>query len=177
MNIKAKCVYDYETCRAVAHIASYKKANPKKTVIMRFIFVLAFVALDLYVMNMSEISFVNYMYLACGAFIILLDLFMYFIMPVVQYKSMSKMKDLENSYIFYDDEFTAACNSEEYSGQAAVKYSLLIKVMETKKYFFLYENKRQIFVVDKTTLENGTAEEMREKISAVVRKKYIVCKY
>ena len=49
--------------------------------------------------------------------------------------------------------------------------------METKKYFFLYENKRQIFVVDKTTLENGTAEEMREKISAVIGKKYIVCKY
>jgi hypothetical protein len=93
-------------------------------------------ALDIYLMNVSESSFVNVLYLLCGVFIILLDLFMYFVMPTVQYKSMSKMKELENEYVFYDDEFTAECTSEEYSGRATVRYSLLIKVFETKKYFF-----------------------------------------
>ena len=177
MEIKAKCKYDYEACRAVSYISSYKKSNPKKTIAVRFVFVALIMALDIYVMNTAESNFVNILYLLCGAFIILLDLFMYFVMPSVQYKSMSKMKDIENTYVFYDDEFTAECSSEEYCGQAAVKYSLLIKAFETKKYFFLYENKRQIFIVDKATFEEDDASVLRERLSAELGKKYIVCKY
>lgn len=177
MEIKAKCKYDYEACKAVAYISSYRKSEPKKTIIVRFIFVAVIMALDIYLMNVSESSFVNILYLLCGAFIILLDLFMYFVMPTVQYKSMSKMKELENEYVFYDDEFTAECTSEEYSGRATVRYSLLIKVFETKKYFFLYENKRQIFVVDKSTAENGDLSALRQRLSALLGKKYIICKY
>lgn len=177
MNIKAKCKYDYEACKAVSYISSYRKSNPKRTVTVRLIFVLLVMALDVYIINTSDSNFVNILYLVCGAFIIILDLFMCFVMPSVQYKSMSKMKDLENTYVFYDDEFTAECTSEEYSGQAEIKYSLLIKAFETKRYFFLFENKRQIFIVDKNTFEKGGCNLLREKLATVLGKKYIICKY
>ena len=49
--------------------------------------------------------------------------------------------------------------------------------METGKYFFLFRNKRQIFAADKSTLEGGTAAEIREKLQPVLGKKYVICKY
>ena len=33
------------------------------------------------------------------------------------------------------------------------------------------------FIVDKNTIEGGTVEEIRNKLSAFVTNKYIVCKY
>ena len=47
MEIKAKCKYDYEACKAVAYISSYRKSEPKKTIIVRFIFVALIMALDI----------------------------------------------------------------------------------------------------------------------------------
>ena len=35
----------------------------------------------------------------------------------------------------------------------------------------------QVFVVDKSTIEGGTVEEIRNKLSAFVKDKYILCKY
>ena len=177
MNIKAKCKYDYETCKAVAHISTYKKYGPKKTITIRFIFVFVLMLLNFLIIAFSGGSSINLLTFGCGALLVVLELFMYFAVPKIQYKSLSKMKDLTNEYVFSDDGFTADCNSEEYKGKSEVKYSLLIKAFETKRYFFLFENKRQAFVVDKSTLENGTAEEIREKISAVIGKKYVLCKY
>jgi FlaA1/EpsC-like NDP-sugar epimerase len=48
---------------------------------------------------------------------------------------------------------------------------------ETDKFFFIYINKRQMFVVDKATIEGGTAKEISSKLASVLGKKYIRCKY
>ena len=176
MEIKAKCRYDYETCKAVAHIDAYRKSNPKMTVISRAIFCLALTVLNLAVANWGEL-YTGYTVAIAAALLVLIDMFMYFGMPRLQYNSMSKLKDVENSYIFYDDEFFAETVSESFNGQDVIKYSLLEKAFETDRYFFIYINKRQTFVVDKASVEGGTAEEIKAKLTCVLGKKYIRCKY
>lgn len=176
MEIKAKCKYDYETCKAVSRIDAYRKSNPKKVVIFRTVLCVVLLLLNFVVVNFCEMP-IGYGVMVAVVIVLVIDMFMYFAMPKIQYNSMSKMKNVENNYVFYDDEFTATSVSEHLSAKDVLKYSIIVKVYETEKYFFIYISKRQLFTVDKSTLEGGTAEDLREKLSSVLGKKYIRCKY
>lgn len=100
---------------------------------------------------------------------------MCFMLPRIQLNI--KVKDVGNDYVFREDGFSAVTVSENFSGRDDMKYILIIKVFETEKYFFIYINKRQMFVVDKATVEGGTAWDIREKLSRVPGGKYVRCKY
>ena len=67
--------------------------------------------------------------------------------------------------------------SEEYNGEAEIEYSVFIKIYETSKYFFLYQTNNQVFLVDKSTIEGGSVEGIRNKLSSFVKDKYFICKY
>ncbi len=177
MEIKAKCKYDFKTCKAMAHVYSYKKKNPLKTMILHFILAFVLAVLNFILIRLTGGEAINTVAFVCCLLIVVLELTMYFLMPRLQYNSMSKMKDMANDYIFRDEDFTATTDSEEYKGDSVVRYSLLEKVMETSEYFFLFQNKRSVFLVDKTTFEEGTAQELRKKLFPILGKKYIICKY
>ena len=176
MEIKAKCKFNYDTCKAISRIDAYRKSDPKKTVILRAVFCIVLTVLNFAVAASGDI-YIGYTIAITATFVLLIDMFMYFGMPKIQYNSMSKMKNIGNDYVFCDEEFTVSSVSEEFSGQNVTKYTILVKAYETEKFFFMYINKRQLFVVDKATLEGGTAEDLREKLSSVLGKKYIICKY
>ena len=176
MEIKAKCKYDYETCKAVSRIDAYRKSNPKKVVVSRAIFCIALMVLNFAVAASGDID-IGYTIAIAAILVLLIDMFMYFAMPKIQYNSMSKMKNVGNDYIFRDEEFMVSSASEDFSGQNVTKYAILVKAYETEKYFFIYISKRQLFAVDKATIEGGTVEEIRNKLSSVLGKKYIRCKY
>ncbi len=177
MEIKAKCKYDYKACKAMAHVYSYKKKKPLKTVLMHIALAFALALINIFIIQFAGADASNFFIIGLCFLMIVLELVMYFLMPRLQYNSMSKMKDMSNDYLFRDEDFTAATDSEEYKGDSVIKYTLLEKVMETGEYFLLFENKRQVFLVDKTTFEGGTARELREKLQSVLGKKYIICKY
>lgn len=176
MEIKAKCKYDYETCKAISRIDAYKKSNPKKVVVFRAVLCIVLLALNIIVVDFSEIP-LGYGVVVAGILVLFIDMFIYFAMPKIQYNSMSKMKNVGNDYVFYDDEITVSSVSEHLSAKDVLKYSIMVKAYETEKYFFIYISKRQVFVVDKATLEGGTAEDLRVKLLSVLGKKYIRCKY
>ena len=114
----------------------------------------------------------------CVAIILfLLECYLYFLLPKIRYKELAKMKDAENEYIFCDNVLKTFTKSQEYNGEAEIEYSLFVKVYETSKHLFLYQTNNQVFIVDKNTIEGGTVEEIRNKLSAFVTNKYIVCKY
>ena len=102
---------------------------------------------------------------------------MYFGLPNIRYKSLAKMKDAENEYIFCDNSLKTFTKSETYNGEAEIEYSIFVKVYETSDYFFLYQNNNQVFLVDKSTIEGGRIDDIRNKLSSFVKDKYIVCKY
>ena len=153
MEIKARCKYNYETCKAIAHVYSYKKRNPLKAFIFTMVFCLLFGIADIYVIQSSNVGIENYLILILIAFVLILEPVNFFLIPHIQYKSLSKMMDLGNDYIFRDEDFTAQTASEEFSGDSVVKYSFLYKAFETKDYFFLFQNKRSLRSIHWSSLQ------------------------
>ena len=176
MQIKAKCKFDFESIRALTHLSLFKKANPKKWFLIWSIIsaILAVVV----ILEMIVFSDAMLIELLCVAVVLfLLECYLYLLLPKISYKSLAKMKDAENQYIFCDDVLKTFTKSQEYNGEAEIEYSLFVKVYETSRYLFLYQTNNQVFIVDKNTIEGGTVEEIRNKLSAFATNKYIVCKY
>ena len=177
MEIKAKCKFDFDSIRALTHLTMFKKANPKKRLIfwsVAFAILVVVIILEIIAFGMDLILLVL---LGVEMLWLMLMCFWYFIIPKTQYKSLAKMKETENEYIFCDNVLKTFTKSNEYNGEAEIEYSLFVKVYETSQYLFLYQTNNQVFIVDKSTIENGTVEEIRSKLSAFVKDKYIICKY
>ena len=107
----------------------------------------------------------------------LLECYLYFLLPKIRYKALAKMKEVENEYIFFDNVLKTFTKSQEYNGEAEIEYSLFVRVYETTKHLFLYQTNNQVFIVDKSTIDGGTIEDVRNKLTAFVKDKYIICKY
>ena len=177
MEIKARCKYDFESVRALAHLTMFKKANPKKRLMFwtgAFALIFGIIVLEIILFGVDTILLV-----LLGLVIIwlLVLYFWYFFIPKIQYKSLSKMKDIQNEYIFCNDELKAFTKSVEYNGEVAIEYSFFVKVYETTRYLFLYQTNNQVFIVDKNTIEGGTAQDIRSKLTTYVKDKYIICKF
>ena len=177
MEIKAKCKFDIDSTRALTHLAMYKKANPKKRMMfwsVAYAILLVAIVLEIIFFDMDLVLLV----LLCVEILgFVLICFWYFIVPKIQYKAMNKMKDVENQYIFCDNVLKTFTKSKEYNGEAEIEYSLFVKVYETSKYFFMFQTKNQVLLVDKNTIEGGTVEDIRNKLTTYVKDKYIICKY
>ena len=177
MEIKAKCKFDFDSIRALTHLTMFKKANPKKrmifwSVVHAVLFVV--IILEIIAFGMDLILLVL---LGVEMLWLMLMYFWYFIIPKIRYKSLEKMKETENEYVFCDDVLRAYTKSQEYNGEAVIEYSLFVKVYETSKYFFMYQTNNQVLIVNKATIKGGTVEEIENKLSAFLKEKYILCKY
>ena len=111
MEIKARCKYDFESVRALAHLTMFKKANPKKRLMFwtgAFALLFGIIVLEIILFGVDTILLV-----LLGLVIIwlLVLYFWYFFIPKIQYKSLSKMKDIQNEYIFCNDELKAFTKS------------------------------------------------------------------
>ena len=176
MEIRAKCKSNFESIRALTYLSLSKKANPKK----RFLTwsIISGVLAVIIVLEMIIFSDAMFIELLCVAVVLfLLECYLYLILPKIRYKALAKMKDAENEYVFCDNVLKTFTKSKEYNGEAEIEYSLFVKVYETSGYLFLYQTNNQVFVVDKSTVEGGTIEEIRNKLSFYVKDKYIICKY
>ena len=176
MEIKAKCKFDFESIRALTHLSLFKKANPKK----RFLIwsIISTIVVVVIILEMIVFSDAMLIALLCVAVVLfLLECHLYFLLPKIKYKALAKMKDAENQYIFCDNVLKAFTKSQEYSGEAEIEYSLFVRAYETTKYLFLYQTNNQAFIIDKNTIEGGIFEDIRKKLSAYVKDKYVICKY
>ena len=176
MEIKAKCKFDFESTRALTHLSLFKKANPKKR-FLTWTIISAILAVII-ILEMIIFSDAMLIELLCVAIILfLLECYLYFLLPKIRYKALAKMKDAENEYVFCDNVLKTFTKHQEYNGEAEIEYSLFVKIYETTKYLFLYQTNNQVFIVDKSTIEGGIIEEIRNKLSSFVKDKYIICKY
>ncbi len=176
MEIRAKCKFDFDSIKALTHLSLFKKANPKKRFITWSI-VSAALAIVI-VLEMLIFSDTDLVELLCvDIVLVLLECYLYFLLPKIRYKALAKMKNTQNEYVFLDNVLKTVTKSQEYNGEAEIEYSLFVKVYETTNYFFLYQTNNQVFIVEKATVEGGTVEDIRNKLSVYVKDKYIVCKY
>ena len=177
MEIKAKCKYDLDSVKALTHLTMYKKSDPRKRLIFwSTAFAILFIII---ILEIIAFDFDTMLAVVLGVeiFGLLLMYFWYFIIPKIQYKSLAKMQNVENQYIFCDNVLKIFTKSQEYNGEAEIEYSLFVKVYETTMYVFLYQANNQVFIVDKNTIEGGTAQDIRSKLTTYVKDKYIICKF
>ena len=93
------------------------------------------------------------------------------------YKMLGKQKDAVNELVFRDESFEASAKTEDYEGRTEADYGRIVKAIETKEYFFIFNTKRTAIPVDKSTISGGTAEELAEKLKNSISGKYTVRKH
>lgn len=177
MEIKAKCKFDKVNIRALAHLSSYKRFNPKKTVMARTGLCLILLLLLIAELTVSGFNIIPMILIIADILVIIIDCFVYFILPEIQYRSLAKMKDTENNYIFTENTLKIQTKSEVHSGESEIEYAMIQKVYETSGYFFIYITGNQVFIVDKSTVEGGSHDDIRNKLGDYLKDKYIICKY
>lgn len=175
MEIKSKCVFDYDSVRAVSLSAFYGKRDPEKTLISSSVF-FAFLAVLCFLGMRSGLD-IFHILVWIPVLNIVLGFFFYFVFPRIQFKGLHKMKQIENEYSFCDEHIRVLSRGEEYTGEAELRYTMVPKVMENSEYFFIYQSNNQVFVVDKSTVTGGSIGELSEKLKSSVKGKYIICRY
>ena len=177
MEIKASGKFDLKSIKALIRLMLYKKANPKRRMILWtsiYAVLLIIILAELFLWGFDKTLFVL---LITNLVISGLGCYQYFILPKKQYNALGKLKDIENEFLFLEDSVQITAQSEEYSGETEIKYSLIFKVFETSKYFFIFQNKTQVYIVDKSTMSANDSQEVRRKLMDTVDGKYILCKY
>ena len=177
MEIKAKSTFDFDTTKAFCHVTFYGKGKPKNWFIGFNIFCTIFLLINVAIVILFGWEDFDFSSFIPIALLYALNFLLYSWLPKIQYKSLKKAQNMENSYIFCDDVIKISSNNELYQGEATLDYGFIVKVMETTKHFFIYQHQNQAYIVDKSTVTDGTVEELKEKLKQSIKGKYIVCKY
>lgn len=154
----------------------YKRKSPRKTFVLLNIWFAALGLLVTLEMLFLGVDVTLILLLIMAVMLIALNCFMYFGTPKIQFASLQKMQGVKNEFTFCEDVIKVSSHGEFCHSEAELQYSLIPKVMETSRYLFIYQDKIQAFIVDKSTIINGTIEDVREKLLPFA-KKYIICKY
>lgn len=170
MGITATSKYDLKTVTALVRLGAFKKHNPKK-IMIGFIFT-DFILLIL----LGFIGFPIKLVCLCAA-LILLQCYIYLWLPKVQYRAMGKFADSYHTFKFTDDSVSITSSVGGSNDSCSASYDMFYKVMETGEYLFIFLNKRQAHIVDKSTLQGGTVDELRTKFTEIPGMKYIRCNY
>ncbi len=177
MEIKASSVYDLKATKAAWRAAVYKKKNPAKSFWTWIIIAAVITALSVLYQILVKQDILMWVLIGLLVFFVSMLSLLYFLAPVQMYKNAGKIADMRKYFVFRDTDFHVQSSGEKYEGESTVQYSLLFKTMETGAYFFIYLTKSQFYIVDKSTLEGGSAEDIRSAMSAVLGEKYVVCDY
>ncbi len=100
--------------------------------------------------------------------------YLYYIMPKYNYNN-CRNKYGENPYIyeFKDDYFTCCNENGNTSEDINMEYIKLYSVFEYKNYFILYENKNRGFIIRKSAIIEGNAEELRTLFEMNLGNKFV----
>ena len=176
MEVKAKCKYDYEAIKALTRLLFSGKRNPKTIFAVNLILQAAVLILiiikAIYSSNNKE-----WLFFAIWLLLVIITVYCYYILPRIRYNALAKLKNTENDFVFCDSFMKIISNGFGLSGQTEIQYSTLVKVYETSKYFFVYQMKNSVIIVDKSTVTDGLPEDIRNRLQAFLGDKYYICKY
>ncbi len=176
MEIHGYCKYDYEAVRGLALVSFFKKRRPG---VCLTVYIVCFVIVSfLHVFSyyiFGDKALTNLWYFMLGLFIYVL--WRYSISPRRNYNAMKKLKDIENWFIFTADKMILSSSKDGCTGSYTFNYNMIVEVYETSRYFFIGQDRRHAFVVDKHSMSAEDALEIRSRLSSYLPKKYNICKY
>ncbi len=181
MDITAKGKLDEQSVIALGQFGVFKKIKPNKGVLLLAVigmFPTIYTCIRLLILTRVEKSNDPIELIMAVVPLIIIDfvLSIPIMIPVIKVKTLGKMQNAAYEYHFYDSSFNAICRRISGSTTTNIKYSELTMVGESSKHFFIYQG-RKSFIVDKSTIENGTAEHLRHRFSSLENIKYITCQY
>lgn len=181
MEIKAKGKLDQQSVSALSWFGIFKKYEPRKGIIALCIVQMIptiYTCIRLLILTRVEKSSdPQQMFLAILPLLIsTIVLSTPIRIPAFNFKKLGKLQNASCEYTFYDSSFTAVLRCLAGTKNYSIRYSELTKVGESSKHFFIFRGKDS-FVVDKSTLENGTAEHLRHRFSTFENIKYTICNY
>ncbi len=162
MEIHAKAVYDKQTIKKF--VKNINLSRPIVKVLTVFIILLiiaySFSAISSFITenSISVAYIIGIMFFAFYLF------FVNVIFPSLSYRRFSRKSDFINEYTFLDEKMLAKTSSNGISSNAEYQYTAFFKVIETKDYIYPYISKGQVLIVDKSTITDGTAEQIRGAI-------------
>jgi len=177
MEIHASCVLDLASVQALNRYLMFKKHDPRKRMIFwNIVYGILFciLAAEAFLWGWDS-QLVRMLLILLGVEVFML--FFYFGIPRLQYRAMSQMQGTVNRYCFRDEEIVASSQGAAYSGEGRIPYSMLVRAAETSRYFFLWQTKNQVYIVDKRTITDGDPAWIRGKLQGLLGKKYVLCKY
>lgn len=177
MDITAKCTLDYKSTKASFYALAYRGKDPRKDFV-GFNIGCAVMALIAYiVMLVFDLSDAGFIYLVVFLIAVVMYWLIYFGMPKLYFRALGERKNIVNEYVFCDDHMKVYSKYEGYKGEEEIGYSYIFRVVENSKYLFIFKSKDSIYTVNKSSIADGSIEDLREKLKPFVKDKYVVCKY
>lgn len=177
MNIRASGKLDFESVKALSHLCIFGKKDPEKAMVYYTVICAVLFAFAIFITVFFGINFIAVFTAVCSICVCALQCFFYFIIPRLRYNALSKVNDSVNEYLFSDNAFYVSAETDMYKGKSEIKYSVIVKVSETKRYIFIYQTKSMVYIVDKFSLSDESTEELRKKLLSVIGKNYILYSY
>ena len=91
--------------------------------------------------------------------------------PRLAYKKYVKNGSTVNEYCFEDESMTVRSQGGKITGETTLLYTTLYKIVESRKYFILFLNRGQAFVVNKESISEDDATALRTKLYHLFGKK------
>lgn len=98
------------------------------------------------------------------------DLILYVIRVWGPKKAYQREGSIKSDFTFYDDEFEVCIAETGCVTTSRVRYDRILKGIESREYFILYDRENMCRMVDKSTLSDGDIERLRRKFVDVLPK-------
>ena len=171
MKITASARLDLSTLRSLARFGFYGFIPPALHTVICVVLlpVGALLLTALYFLSNRTTPTLSYLITAWVIILTvnLVTLLILHVAPRSQYKSLSKMGDLTNRYIFEGGRLHIESDSAASSGSADVDISVFVKIGESSRFFYLYLPNSSCYIVDKLTVSGGTTDDLRKMLSVV----------
>lgn len=168
MEIKASSVYTLEVIRDFAYLNVKTGSSPKKKVEALLILAAAMIALAVVIIIISDCDILMWIMIVIATITVLINGYLYFWLPRVRHKAVSSGGDIKNSFVFYDDGFEGFSTEKGFTGSAQIKYDTLYKIIESQKYFVIYESEKRAHIVEKNTIRNEELMILKRKFFDVL---------
>lgn len=176
MNIIVESHNDLQAVSALTRFSMCRKTNPKKRMLLDTLVVL--LLLSVAIVGFCMFQSATYLYLILLSVLFsLLQSYMYWGLPRIVYRRMHKFAGIKNVFNFIDDQLCIRSQSDTYTAEETVDYTMLYQTAETKAYFLIYQTKQSVYVVDKSSLTDEQIVQIRGKLQNILGKKYIRCRY
>ncbi len=106
--------------------------------------------------------------------ILIMYLFIFRLPHLLYQRNVTNLQKRRHIFAFEQEYFTAHTGENGEEGFSKIKYSSLIRVIETKDYFMIYVTRMQLFVICKDKISNASPLELRQLFQSVLTLKQFI---